>query len=318
MKKSGLILLIVIFILLLHSLPAVSSLPLIAMPIAFPVQVDGQFTSFGAYLIEGNSYFKLRDVAYSLNGAAKQFAVGWDSESNAIVINSGYPYSPVGGEMTLSATGGRREAIPTTATVYLDSWCIELTAYNIGGNNYFMLRDLGQALDFGVIWDEDSRCIRIETGQSYMPDDEQEGILAFSSTLIISAAVSTDPVDLEVYKREVVRLTNEERVKRGLTPLIADSDMFAASQIRAEELPRQFSHTRLNNTRFYTVLDELGIEYAACSENIAMTPFGPERVVELWMDSDGHRKNILGNYTKIGVGIAKSADNYYWEMSLLR
>ena len=333
MKKSGFILLPAIILLQLFlsitmfkpitaatmTLPEELSQPIIATPIPFPVYVDDQLISFGAYLVEGNSYFKLRDLAYVLDGTDKQFSVGWDAFSNAISLNRGQPYSPVGGEMDI-IIDGEREAIPAVAKLYIDGWETTLTAFNIDGNNYFKVRDMGQTLDFSVVWDDKIRCMRISIGQCYIPDDGDKLILP-NLSLSITAEISTDyeeAINIEVYKWEVVRLVNEERAKIGLSALIADAEMFASAQIRAEELPYEFSHTRPNSLRFFTVFDELDIEYAACSENIAMSQRGPQRVVQLWMDSAGHRKNILGDYTRIGVGITKIANYYYWEMTLVR
>jgi len=140
----------------------------IARPTASAVVVNGKNTAFDAYNIGGSNYFKLRDIAYVLSGSEKQFEVGWDGKKNAISLTSGAPYTPVGGEMAKKADGDKT-AMPTSSDIFLDGKQIVLTAYNIGGYNYFKLRDMGRVLDFGVDWDEARNTIVIDTKKNYAP-----------------------------------------------------------------------------------------------------------------------------------------------------
>jgi len=113
----------------------------VATPTASTVLVNGKNTTFDAYNIDGNNYFKLRDLAYVLNGTEKQFEVGWDSLNNAISLTRGQPYTAVGGEMTGKGAGNKTPA-PTNSKIFLDGKQAQFTAYNIEGNNYFKLRDI--------------------------------------------------------------------------------------------------------------------------------------------------------------------------------
>ena len=130
------------------------------------VQVDGEAAAPAAYEIGGNNYVKLRDVAQLLNGTAAQFGVEWDGAARRIDLTDGAAYEPVGGELAAPAAGGKQAAL-TEAPVYLDGQALDLTAYEIDGNNYFKLRDLGAALDFGVTWDAQTRTVRIDTDAPY-------------------------------------------------------------------------------------------------------------------------------------------------------
>ena len=130
------------------------------------VQVDGEAAAPAAYEIGGNNYVKLRDVAQLLNGTAAQFGVEWDGAAWRIDLTDGAAYEPVGGELAAPAAGGKQSAL-TEAPVYLDGQALDLTAYEIDGNNYFKLRDLGAALDFGVTWDAQTRTVRIDTDAPY-------------------------------------------------------------------------------------------------------------------------------------------------------
>jgi hypothetical protein len=136
-------------------------------PTASTVSVNGEAKEFEAYNIGGNNFFKLRDLAYVLNGTAKQFNVGYDNATKAITLTSGEAYIAVGGELT-PGDGKAKPANPTTSKVYLDGRELVLTAYNIGGNNFFKLRDLMQALDVYVGYENTTRAITITTDWGYV------------------------------------------------------------------------------------------------------------------------------------------------------
>jgi hypothetical protein len=134
-----------------------------AIPTASSVYVDGTSVKLEAYNINGNNYFKLRDLAMALNGSGISFAVAWDAARNAIDIRSNQEYSPIGGELVMLNNPGKFNAVPASASVYIDDSKTALTAYNINGNNYFKLRDVGSALNFRVNWDSVSNAINITT-----------------------------------------------------------------------------------------------------------------------------------------------------------
>ena len=140
-----------------------------ANPTSSTVYVDGKAVSFDAYNIDGSNYFKLRDLAYTLSGTVKQFEVVWDGANNAIILTNGKPYTPVGGEM-MDKGAESKTYIPATSRIILDGNEVTFTAYNIGGNNYFKLRDVGQALDFSAVWDGSKNTIIVNTSKGYTPD----------------------------------------------------------------------------------------------------------------------------------------------------
>lgn len=114
---------------------------------------------------------------------------------------------------------------------------------------------------------------------------------------------------LAAFAAEVVRLVNVEREKAGLKPVQSLSNVEGAAYIRAKELEIQFSHTRPNGTSTFTVLDALNENFRTMGENIAMGQRTPAEVMEDWMNSSGHRKNILNaNFTGMGVGVYKTAN----------
>jgi hypothetical protein len=140
-----------------------------AKPTSATVLVNGTQVAFDAYSINGNNYFKLRDLAYVLNGTEKQFEVGYDAASKAITLTSGSAYTSVGGEMQSKGTEAKVPSA-TSSKITLDGTAVTFTAYMIDGNNYFKLRDIGEAFDFGVAWDEATRTIAIDTTSGYTPE----------------------------------------------------------------------------------------------------------------------------------------------------
>ena len=115
-------------------------------------------------------------------------------------------------------------------------------------------------------------------------------------------------VSLAEYAEAVVRLVNQERAKAGLDSLSVNQAAAAAANVRAREIEGAFSHTRPNGSSFSTALKEQGASYRAAGENIAYGQRSAEQVMEGWMNSSGHRANILNaQYTAIGVGVYRSA-----------
>jgi hypothetical protein len=131
------------------------------------VYFNGEKTQMDAYNINGNNYFKLRDIAMALTTTAKQFDVTYDGNKNAIYLITGRQYSPVGGELSVTSNMENKTPSPTTSIIFVDDKQVNLTTYNIDGFNYFRLRDLGQAINFGVKWDNNSNTIQVDTAAVY-------------------------------------------------------------------------------------------------------------------------------------------------------
>jgi hypothetical protein len=142
----------------------------IARPTSSKVIINGNNVLFEAYNINGNNYFKLRDLAKALNGSQKQVEVTWDGILNAINILTGQPYTSVGGELSASGSLKNENASLSTSKIFLNGAIKALTAYNINGNNYFKLRDIGKSIDFAVTWDGTSNTINIDTTQNYVQE----------------------------------------------------------------------------------------------------------------------------------------------------
>ncbi|MBR4903739.1 MAG: hypothetical protein IKZ53_03640 [Selenomonadaceae bacterium] len=117
----------------------------------------------------------------------------------------------------------------------------------------------------------------------------------------------------ENFAVEVLELVNVERAKVGVAPLRLADDLQNASAIRAREIVQYFSHTRPDGSSCFTVMRNKGW---ACGENIAAGNAAAYETVNQWMNSQGHRENILNpNFRELGVGYAYddySEYRHYW------
>lgn len=126
--------------------------------------------------------------------------------------------------------------------------------------------------------------------------------------------VNAPDSDTHAFVQEVVALVNVERAREGLSPLTIDVKVQAAAQVRAKECEQSFSHTRPDGTSFSTALKEQNVSYKGAGENIAWGQRSPQEVMKGWMNSSGHRANIMNpNFTSIGVGYYQNGNGTnYW------
>lgn len=115
------------------------------------------------------------------------------------------------------------------------------------------------------------------------------------------------------YEQEVVTLVNAERAKYGLSALTLDAALCGYARVKSQDMhdQRYFSHTSPSYGSPFDMMRNFGVSYQYAGENIAMGYSSPAAVVNAWLNSEGHRANILSaNYTSIGVGYV--ADGGYW------
>ena len=117
-------------------------------------------------------------------------------------------------------------------------------------------------------------------------------------------------------EKQVASLTNSERKSAGLGSLTLDSQRSKLARMKAEDMAKKgyFSHTSPTYGSAFDMMKKYGVSYRTAGENIAKGQKTPEAVMKGWMNSSGHRANILSSaYTHIGVGYAKdSKGNTYW------
>ncbi len=123
---------------------------------------------------------------------------------------------------------------------------------------------------------------------------------------------TTDSSVLE-YEKEVVRLVNEQRAKYGLKALTYDWELSRVARYKSQDMRdnNYFSHTSPVYGSPFQMMKSFGISYRSAGENIAKGQTTPKAVVNAWMNSSGHRANILNSsFTHIGVGYVSSGR--YW------
>lgn len=131
-----------------------------------------------------------------------------------------------------------------------------------------------------------------------------------TSTPVVS---NTETPQNNDFVSQVAQLVNVERAKAGLSPVTLDTTLSKAAQVRAKETVSYFSHTRPNGSTFSSAITEQGISFRGAGENIAYGQKTPQEVMNGWMNSAGHRANILNaNFTKIGVGYYQQNGVNYW------
>ncbi len=134
--------------------------------------------------------------------------------------------------------------------------------------------------------------------------------------LIYSGQVLTVPEldgGVTAFESEVVRLVNEIRVQYGLKPLTENWELSRVARYKSQDMADNgyFSHTSPTYGSPFQMMKAFGLSYRAAGENIAYGQRSPQAVVDAWMNSSGHRANILNaSYTQIGVGYV--ADGRYW------
>ncbi|TCN22228.1 spore coat assembly protein SafA/uncharacterized YkwD family protein [Mesobacillus foraminis] len=115
---------------------------------------------------------------------------------------------------------------------------------------------------------------------------------------------------------QVIQLTNQERAKHGLRPLAANWELSRVARYKSADMrdKNYFSHTSPTYGSPFTMIKNFGIAYRSAGENIAAGQRTPQEVVNSWMNSPGHRANILNSsYTHIGVGHASGGSyGHYW------
>lgn len=122
--------------------------------------------------------------------------------------------------------------------------------------------------------------------------------------------------DFSSYQQQVLDLVNAERAKRGISALTLDSSLSSVATKKSQDMidKNYFDHTSPTYGSPFDMMKQFGISYRTAGENIAKGQKTPQEVVAAWMNSEGHRKNILNpNFTNLGVGIAKDSNKTtYW------
>lgn len=142
--------------------------------------VDGKAVDVQPYNIDGANYFKLRDLAALLKDGGSKFNV--DYEAPNMIVTTGQAYTPIAGDL-VKGEDKSASTVPSTQVLLVNGEQVDVLVYNIGGNNYFQLRNLGELLGFGVDYDEASRTMIVESA-GYVPAEPEEEAPAAAAVTI--------------------------------------------------------------------------------------------------------------------------------------
>ena len=196
----------------------------------------------------------------------------------------------------------------STNRIYVNGQEVHLTAYNINGNNYVMLRDVGKTVGFEVYWDGDAKCVQIESEKPYTG----EAPVTSAEAKPVEQPAQTD---VAAAKQDIIDRTNALRKENGVAALRVNDKLMQAAQVRADEMDASgvYSHTRPDGRKSNTVTDSryTGENIHSISELYLEQQHKTlsEAVVELWSNSKAHADNMTSSrYGEIGVGLARGID----------
>jgi len=187
---------------------------------------------------------------------------------------------------------------------------------------------IGDTVEFDVHMNpDDGTLYTVSFALSNNEDDEPKAVLN-NSIVVTEAGMHTITVtsedaisriqfvvfDLDKYYDDLFMMTNFEREREGLPPLLPDPDLDVAAGIRVLELVERFSHTRPDDSMFATAFLEANVTAGSWGENLASGQRSPYDVIENWMDSITHRDAILNeDYEYLGIGIhMDDTGKIYW------
>ena len=196
----------------------------------------------------------------------------------------------------------------STNHIYVNGQEVHLTAYNINGNNYVMLRDVGKTVGFEVYWDGDAKCVQVESKKPYTGE-------APVTSAEAKPVEQPAQADVAAAKQDIVDRTNALRRAKDVAALRVNDKLMQAAQVRADEMAASgiYSHTRPDGRKSNTVTDSkyTGENLHNISELYLEQQHKTlsEAVVELWSNSKAHADNMTSaRYGEIGVGLARGID----------
>ena len=196
-------------------------------------------------------------------------------------------------------------AIFTVMTLFGTS-CADAKTYVYEDDDFVYIYDDDDEDDDGDYYDDDDE-------YTYEDDEDDDDEYIYEDDDDVDDDSNQSSSEVSEFVQQVLNLVNIERRKAGVSPLKLSRYLNDAAAIRAEEITQVFSHTRPDGSSCFTVLDK---NYYNVGENIAEGQSTPKEVMNSWMNSPGHRANILKpEFTELGVGYVydgSSEYKHYW------
>lgn len=248
----------------------------------------------GGVIKDGRTLLPLRSICETLGGS-----VEWNETDRTVTVNSN--------GKTAKFTIGSNIFETQNGNITLD--CAPVI---INDRTFVPVRALFEFLDCNVSWDNGN--VNIEKPQkpeqTEKPDTGNNEIGGGTDN-----GEETAPEETGL-SMQVFNLVNEEREKQGLSPLKYSKELEAVAYAHSKDMAEKnfFSHTNLEGLSPFDRMSNAGLSYSYAAENIAAGQTTASAVMNSWMNSDGHRKNILNpNLTEIGIGVANGGSyGIYW------
>lgn len=146
--------------------------------------------------------------------------------------------------------------------------------------------------------------------------------IANPAMIIPGQKISIPNIDVKTMENQVIKLVNQARVNAGLQPFTANWELSRVARYKSQDMANKgyFNHTSPTYGSPFTMMQNFGIKFTAAGENIAMGQRTAQEVMNSWMNSPGHRSNILNpSFNQIGVGLAKNSNGTcYWTQQFIR
>ena len=199
------------------------------------------------------------------------------------------------------------KATLSTNRILVDGQEVRLTAYNINGNNYVMLRDIGRAVGFNVYWNSNTKCVQVESEKPYTG----EAAVTSAEAKPVEQPAQTD---VAAAKQDIIDRTNALRKENGVAALCVNDKLMQAAQVRADEMASSsvYSHARPDGRRNTSVTDcpYVGENIHRIADWALQGKSVSEAAVWSWNLSGGHRDNLLEkNYAETGVGLSRGVND---------
>lgn len=199
-------------------------------------------------------------------------------------------------------------SVACTASLFAGNMTMNVNAYSVGDANSDGKVSIGDAAYIAKM----ISMRRTNELPSYA-DYNRDGKINISDAADIAKNIANKHV---ISFNEALELVNKEREKAGVAPLTINTSLNSAAKIRACESATNFSHKRLSGDDFQTILEEQGINYSYCGENLAAGNSTIAATIRQWRNSPGHYENMINpNYTQMGIGLyydPNSTYKYYW------
>ena len=263
-----------------------------ACNIKFKGSLSNPLCVVNSYIANGSTMVPFRNLCESLGAK-----VSWDAATNTA--------SATCGGKTISVSAGGTQLETDCGTIGLSA-----PACNKNGLTYVPLRSICEALGCNVNWNAESGEIDI------VPQDNTCENGNCETEPPAPANTETPAQSAASYEQQVLELVNEQRANYGLAPLSYSKELEAVAYAHSKDMAQNnyFSHTNLSGQSPFDRIHAAGISYRSAAENIAAGQKTPQEVVSAWMNSAGHRANILNSsVTKMGVGIYSGGSyGIYW------